>query len=168
MKKEMLIEMGIDEEKASKVMELYSEIIKNMVSKDELTTANNTITQLKETVKKFDGVDIEKLKTDVTNWETKYNTDILNIKKNNAVDMAIMQAKGKNTKAIKALIDMEKVTLKDDGTLEGLDIEGLKKSDSYLFDVEKVKTEGTGFSGGSGFSDNDNINSIVANAMGVK
>ena len=94
--------------------------------------------------------------------------DILNIKKNNAVDMAIMQAKGKNTKAIKALIDMEKVTLKDDGTLEGLDIEGLKKSDSYLFDVEKVKTEGTGFSGGSGFSDNDNINSIVANAMGVK
>lgn len=168
MKKEMLIEMGIDEEKASRVMELYSESIKNMVSKDELTTANNTITQLKETVKKFDGVDIEKLKTDVTNWETKYNTDILNIKKNNAVDMAIMQAKGKNTKAIKALIDMEKVTLKDDGTLEGLDIEGLKKSDSYLFDVETVKTEGTGFSGGSGFSDNDNINSIVANAMGVK
>ena len=111
MKKEMLIEMGIDEEKASKVMELYSESIKDMVSKDELTTANNTITQLKETVKKFDGVDIEKLKKDVTNWETKYNTDILNIKKNNAVDMAIMQAKGKNTKAIKALIDMEKVTI---------------------------------------------------------
>ena len=168
MKKEMLIEMGIDEEKASKVMELYSESIKNMVSKDELTTANNTITQLKETVKKFDGVDIEKLKTDVTNWETKYNTDILNIKKNNAVDMDIITANGKNTKAIKALIDMDKVSLKDDGTLEGFDIESLKKSDSYLFDVETVKTEGTGFSSGSGVSYNDNINSIVANAMGVK
>ena len=168
MKKEMLIEMGIDEEKASKVMELYSESIKNMVSKDELTTANNTITQLKETVKKFDGVDIEKLKTDVTNWETKYNTDILNIKKNNAVDMDIIKANGKNTKAIKALIDMDKVSLKDDGTLEGFDIESLKKSDSYLFDVETVKTEGTGFSSGYGVSYNDNINSIVANAMGVK
>ena len=170
MKKENLIEMGIDEEKASKVMELYSDSIKNMVSKDELTTANNTITQLKETVKKFDGVDIEKLKKDVTNWETKYNTDISNIKKNNAVDMAIIQAKGKNTKAIKALIDMEKVTLKDDGTLEGLDIEGLKKSDSYLFDVETVKTEGTGFSGGSdsGKGENNSFINAARAAAGLK
>ena len=138
MKKEMLIEMGIDEEKASKVMELYSESIKDMVSKDELTTANNTITQLKETVKKFDGVDIEKLKKDVTNWETKYNTDILNIKKNNAVDMAIKQAKVKNKKAIKALIDMEKVTNKYDRTLKRLEIERLKNNDRYVFDVVKV------------------------------
>ena len=168
MKKEDLIEMGIDEEKASKIIELYSESIKEMVSKSELSVANDTIKNLKETVKKFDGVDIEKLKSEITRWEEKYNTDISNIKKNNAVDMAIIKANGKNTKAIKALIDMDKVSLKDDGTLEGLDIEGLKKSDSYLFDVETVKTKGTGFSSGSGVSYNDNINSIVANAMGVK
>lgn len=168
MKKEDLIEMGIDEEKASKIIELYSESIKEMVSKSELSVANDTIKNLKETVKKFDGVDIEKLKSEITRWEEKYNTDISNIKKNNAVDMAIIKANGKNTKAIKALIDMDKVSLKDDGTLEGFDIESLKKSDSYLFDVETVKTEGTGFSSGSGVSYNDNINSIVANAMGVK
>ena len=168
MKKEDLIEMGIDEEKASKIIELYSESIKEMVSKSELSVANDTIKNLKETVKKFDGVDIEKLKSEITRWEEKYNTDISNIKKNNAVDMAIIKANGKNTKAIKALIDMDKVSLKDDGTLEGFDIESLKKSDSYLFDVETVKTEGTGFSSGYGVSYNDNINSIVANAMGVK
>ena len=42
----------------------------------ELATANTTIQTLRDTVKKFDGVDVEKLKQDVTNWEQKYNSDI--------------------------------------------------------------------------------------------
>ncbi len=63
-------------------------------------------------------------------------------RKHNAVDVAIMQAKGKNTKAIKALIDMDSITLKEDGTLQGLDLERIKKSDGYLFDIEKTRIEG--------------------------
>ena len=59
-------------------------------------------------------------------------------RKHNAVDVAIMQAKGKNTKAIKALLDMDSITLKEDGTLQGLDLESIKKSDSYLFDMEQT------------------------------
>ena len=59
--------------------------------------------------------------------------------------MAILQNKGKNTKAIKALLDMEKITLKEDGVLDGLDLEELKKTDSYLFEDVKNSIEGTDF-----------------------
>lgn len=39
----------------------------------ELATANNTITGLQNTIKKFDGVDVEKLQQEAKDWETKYN-----------------------------------------------------------------------------------------------
>ena len=170
MEKEKIIELGIDEEKAEKIMEIYSESVKNMVSKDELTAANKTISQLRETVKEFDGVDVEQLKKDISGWETKYNTDITNIKKNNAVDMAIVQAKGKNPKAIKALLDMDKIKLKDDGTLDGFDLEELKKSDGYLFDTEEKKYTGTGFEAGAGNKQNENdvFISAAMTAAGIK
>ena len=46
----------------------------------------------------------------------------------------------KNAKAIKALIDMDSVKLGENGELEGFDnqIEELKESDSYLFNIEEV------------------------------
>ena len=68
--------------------------------------------------------------------------------------MEIMKAKGKNTKAIKALLDMENITLKEDGTLIGLDLEGLKKSDGYLFEVEQTHRQGIDGGAGSGYYSN--------------
>ena len=69
-----------------------------------------------------------------------------------ALDAAIHGAKGRNPKAIKALIDRDKLELRDDGTLKGLDLEALKKSDAYLFEIETTVDEGQGASGGSGSS----------------
>ena len=84
--------------------------------------------------------------------------------------MAILQAKGKNPKAIKALLDMDKINLKDDGTLEGLDLEGLKKSDGYLFDTETVIIKGTGApKGGNGITGGiDSFISAARNGAGLK
>ena len=42
----------------------------------ELTKANETITQLQETVKKFDGKDPDKLQQDLKDLQEKYDTDI--------------------------------------------------------------------------------------------
>ena len=69
--------------------------------------------------------------------------------KNSAVDMAILKAGGRNAKAVKALLDMEKVTLKEDGTLDGLDLDALKKSDGYLFSEETTRIIGTGAQAGT-------------------
>lgn len=134
----------------------------------ELSTANTSINNLTAQLKAFDGVDVAKLKQDVTDWEAKYNADIATVKRDSAVDMAIMQAKGRNSKAIKALLDMDKIKLKDDGTLEGLDLDGLKETDAYLFDVETKKNIGGGFEPGEGQSSAEEISAMIDKAMGIK
>lgn len=58
----------------------YVSIGKFKDKETELNTANQAIKDLQETVKKFDGVDVEKLKNDLAEAETKYKTDIKNLK----------------------------------------------------------------------------------------
>jgi hypothetical protein len=88
-----------------------------------------------------------KYKTDTEALQTKINQNALNA----ALDFGITKAKGKNTKAVKALLDPSKLSLKDDGTVDGLDaaLDALKKSDSYLFEQVETKPEGTGFHSGT-------------------
>ena len=101
-------------------------------------TANETIKGLRETVSKFDGVDVDGLKKSVTDWETKYNTDIAAVKLDSAVNMALVEAKAKNPKLAKAALDMSVIKLDGDKLL-GLteQIDTLKQSDAYLFDIEQ-------------------------------
>ena len=130
----------------------------------ELDTANQSVSELTGKLKAFDGVDVAALKADVKNWETKYKNDLAAVKKDAAVDAAIMQAKGKNAKAIRALLDLDKVTLREDGTLDGLDLEALKKSDGYLFDTVQTVTRGNGVQSGDGNPAPGNLDSFIANA----
>lgn len=138
----------------------------------ELGTANDSIKTLTEKLKAFDGIDVEGLKNDVKGWEAKYKKDIAQVKKDAAVDAAILQAKGRNPKAIKALLDMDSISLKDDGTLAGLDLDRLKKSDGYLFDVEETVQRGTGVrEGNQQQTQADGMDVFVANmraAAGLK
>ena len=123
----------------------------------ELATAQTTITGLQDTVKKFDGVDVEMLKQDAKDWETKYNTDVAAMKLDSAVNVALLEAKVKNPKLARAGLDMSLVKLDGDKLL-GLSeqLEALKKSDGYLFE------EGDGGNGGArvttGGHHNTNIN----------
>lgn len=105
----------------------------------ELTTANTTIKNLQGEIKKWDGVDVDKLKTAVADWETKYNQDTAKIRTDSAVEIALMRAKAKNPKAARALLDESKIKLDGDKVL-GLDdqLEALKKTDAYLFEEEKA------------------------------
>lgn len=101
------------------------------------------------------GVDIEKNKVNLDDYIPKNQFDELNGKltakqkeyddlvksyankeKNTAINQAISNAKGKNAKAILALVDSDKITYKD-GKLDGLEdqLKLLQKSDAYLFDV---------------------------------
>lgn len=107
----------------------------------------------KELQKEYEALQ-EKYKLDTENLQKQYQ----NSRKNSAIDMEILKAKGKNTKAIKALLDMDKITLKDDGTLEGLDLDSLKKSDGYLFEIEQTHREGIDSGVGSGYYSNQKDN----------
>lgn len=101
------------------------------------------------------GVDLEKNKVNLDDYIPKNQFDELNGKltakqkeyddlvksyankeKNTAINQAISNAKGKNAKAILALVDSDKITYKD-GKLDGLEdqLKELQKSDAYLFDA---------------------------------
>ncbi len=66
-------------------------------------------------------------------------------KKIGAVEKLILEAGGKNAKAILALIDLEEVKLDEKGNIEGLDLETVRKEAPYLFTEKEEKTKGTGF-----------------------
>lgn len=147
----------LDKKAAQRLGELF-------VSRADFNILNDVKKELEQQLKERDkdiselkksAGDNDELQSKYQALQDKYKTDtqalekkILETKKDNAVDMAIMQAKGRNPKAIKALLDLDKISLKDDGSLEGLDLEALKKTDGYLFDTRVTQTVGTGMGKG--------------------
>lgn len=104
----------------------------------ELNNANDTIKNLQDTVKKFDGVDVQKLQGDLAALQTKYDTDTAKIRLESALEVALLSNKARNPKLAKAALDLDKIKLDGDKLL-GLDeqLTALKESDPYLFDIEQ-------------------------------
>lgn len=162
MTKEKLLEWGLTEEQATKVMEGLngSFVTKSRFNEvnTELTNAKNTIkerdTQL-ETLKKSTGDtkalqdQITQLQTDNANQKKAHEAELKALKISNAVDMALTGAKAKNNTAVKALMAdfLAKAELADDGTVKGLGDEIKKlvegKDTAFLFE----KSTGTKFKG---------------------
>ena len=152
MTKEKLLEWGLTEEQAAKVMEglngsFVTKARFNEVN-TELTAAKNTIkerdTQL-ETLKKASG-DTKALQDQITQLQADNKK---NLKISNAVELALTGAKAKNNTAVKALLVdfIGKAELAEDGTVKGLDDEVKKlvegKDTAFLFE----KSTGTKFKG---------------------
>ena len=152
MKKEDLIAMGLTEEQAKKVMESLDG---NFVTKarfnevnEELKTAKKSISdrdkQL-EDLKKSSGDNadlkkqIEDLQKQNADQKKKREAEIAALKLDNALETALTAAGAKNTKAVRALLDMTKVKLGEDGKATGVDeqLTALQKSDAYLFAEKK-------------------------------
>lgn len=135
----------------------------------ERDAANETIKGLRETVAKFDGVDVEGLKKAASDWETKYNTDIAAVKLDSAVYTALVEAKARNPKLAKAALDMSVIKLDGDkllGLTEQLD--SLKESDAYLFEAEQKEEDKGGahvFSTGGGHNGGGNTDAFMSAFM---
>lgn len=161
MTKEKLLEWGLTEEQAAKVMEglngsFVTKARFNEVN-TELTTAKNTIkerdTQL-ETLKKASGDtkalqdQITQLQADNKKKDTDHAAELKNLKISNAVELALTGAKAKNNTAVKALLVdfIGKAELAEDGTVKGLDDEVKKlvegKDTAFLFDKTGTKFKG--------------------------
>lgn len=162
MTKEKLMEWGLTEEQANKVMEGLngSFVTKTRFNEvnTELQTAKKTIgerDQQLEALKKSTG-DTEALQNQITqlqadNAQQKKNHDaeIKALKIGNAVELTLTGAKAKNNTAVKALLAgfVDKAELAEDGTVKGLDDEIKKlvegKDTAFLFE----KSTGTKFKG---------------------
>lgn len=152
MNKEKLIEMGLTEELATKVAK---ELDGNYVPKTRFNEVNTELKQAKDQVKERDSQletlkksvgDSEELKKQIETLQNENKTkdeahavEIKQIKIDAAVDKALSDAKVKNLKAVKALLDLDKAELSDDGTVKGLDVQIKTLSEAedskFLFDV---------------------------------
>jgi hypothetical protein len=63
---------------------------------------------------------IKELEDGAKEAEKTHATEIQNLKINNAVDTALMNAKAVNTKAVKALLNLDKAELDAEGNVKGL------------------------------------------------
>ena len=156
--REKLIKIGLSNEQMEKIVALHGADIEELKAKsdelinsktEELKKANESLqSQIAErdkdlkSLKKQAG-DNEELTNQFKELQDKYKHDTEDLTKelqqtklNSAVDSALGAAKARNTKATKALLNMDEVKLNDKGELEGLDnqISSLQKSDGYLFD----------------------------------
>lgn len=104
-------------------------------------------TQLDEaqkTIKSLQDQDIEGVRKSAKDWEEKYNqavkdheTQLADMAFDRKIEDAITAAKGKNTKAIKALLDVDtlKASKNQDADLKAA-MEALQKDSGYLFGDE--------------------------------
>lgn len=142
MKKEELLKLGLTDEQADKVAAASADELKGYIPKsrfDEVNTAKNQAEEsLKERDKQIDGLkasagdaenlrkQIEQLQTTNKQKDSEHAAEIKRLKLDNAVDVALSAAKAKNLKAVKALLDLSKAEVGDDGTVAGL-AEQIKK-----------------------------------------
>lgn len=90
--------------------------------------------------------------TDIENIKKEYEDKINDLKFSSALDLEIQKSGAKSAKALKALLDMEKIGF-EDGSLTGFDeqLEEVKKENGYLFDLgldTGLKHDGSDISSG--------------------
>ena len=149
--KELLKKAGIPEDKLdSTITDINKELPKHFIPKDkynETAEAKKKLetdiqardTQLEE-LKKAAGSNeelkkqIETLQTENKKAGEEWQAKVVKMQLDFAIEKALTTAKAKNAKAVKALLDMDKVKL-DGEQLLGLDdqLKELQKSDAYLF-----------------------------------
>lgn len=103
----------------------------------ELATANQTIDSLQDKLKATEGAE-DKIKA----LEKQIEDHKANARKTqlvNAIKQQATEAKARDVDDLSKFLDMEKITLNDDGTVVGLkeQIEALQKSKTYLFEEQQ-------------------------------
>ena len=116
---------------------------------NQITDRDNQLKELKSKVGDNESLKnkIEELENANKTAKSNYDKTVADMKRDYAVNNAIRDAKAKNVKAVRALLDMDKVKM-DGETVVGLkdQIDALAKSDAYLFDA--VENPAPNFKGG--------------------
>lgn len=139
MERKFLEGLGLEKDVIDKIMAENGKDIEThkatvAAKETELTTANEALKALQETVKKYDGKDPDKLENDLKTLRQKYDADLSAAKLSSAVELALTGAKAKNLTAAKALLKMDAIKLDGDKVI-GLDdqLKAIAKENPFLF-----------------------------------
>lgn len=165
MNKEQLIGLGLTEEQATQVVEGFKDFVPrsrlNEVSEAKknaealVAERDKQLNELKKSAGDNEALkaQIEQLQAENKEAKTKYEADLKAVQMNNAIDIALKESGAKNLKAVKALIELGKVTF-DGENLNGLadQIEALQKDEGSSFMFESKTFTPTGMKRDTGES----------------
>ena len=147
MTKAELMALGLKEEDAANVLKEHIPYDRFKQVNDDKKTLEGQLAERDKAIAELNtklkaGEDAAKSIGELQAQLKEKDAAVANAKKEAAIQVAITQAKGKNAKAIVALLDASKLELQEDGSVKGLKeaLDGLRKSDSYLFEPEKQQT----------------------------
>lgn len=114
---------GITEEQLNWIMQANGEDInREKVAADQyktqLASANAQLKTAQEGLAKFDGVDVEGLNAQITKLQADMKAQADESAFNNALDIAILGAKGRNVQAVRALLDLDALKGSKDRTAD--------------------------------------------------
>lgn len=172
MKIEDLTKLGIAEDVAKQVVsmnetEISAEAKKLTDKEAELTMATDKIAELTETVKKFDGVDVEKMKSELADWSKRYTEDTNALKLDNALSKMLSSCGAKDADIVGKLIDRSIIKLDGDkliGVSEQLD--RLKADKAFLFNAADEAAKSTGMTVNLGTQHEKPAGNLSADTLG--
>ena len=159
MKRKFLEDLGLEKEVIDKILdEAGNDLEKQKSDYETLKKERDTFeSQIKERDKQLEDLKknsksvedlnktIEELQEANKQAKKNYESELKTLKVNNAVDMALTNAKAKNKVAVKALLkDLDKAEILEDGTIKGLSdqIKTLTEAEDskFLFETETTPT----------------------------
>ena len=146
MKREFLKELGLEKEVIDKILDengrdIEAEKSKVMEKEKVIDNLNKTLEEANSTIKSYKDMDIEKIKQNASEWESKYNTamqektDIIN---NSRLEKALKNYDALDNDLILKILDREKLSFEDAKEIKGFDesIKSLKETHPTLFKAE--------------------------------
>lgn len=165
MDKNFLIDLGISEEIASKIVEKSKETLKEFIPKSRFDEVNSEKKELMTKISELETFagSVEALKQEISSLkaqskerELQFNEQLNQAKLDSIIESTLHGAKARSIKAVKALLDTSKLKL-DGETVKGLEeqVKGLQENEetSFLFNSEKPRSPFNGVSptnGGAG------------------
>lgn len=149
-----LIELGMTQEEANALIEAekanYISIDTHNAVKAEMEVYKNNAKDLNATIKNLEkeaGLS-ETLKLQIEDYKTKMEDKDNQIKKiqyDAKLEVELNKANARSIKALRAMLEMDKITMDENGAIVGLEeqITALRESDDYLF-VEGNRPAGLG------------------------
>lgn len=172
MQRKFLEDLGLEKETIDKIMDENGKDINREKGKaEEFKTQLDTA---KETLKSFEGVDVKELQSkvatltsDLEQKDKDYQEKIADMEFNTLLDNAISSSGAKNSKAVKALVDIEALkTSKNQSEDIKKAIETVKSENDYMFGSSEPIDSLVGSTNNGGTAQNNDVTKEAFAKMG--
>lgn len=145
MNKKQLVDLGIAEDVAEKIIVLHGKDIES--HKTQVSTLQTQLVEAGSAIEGFKKLDVAGIQKSADDWKTKAekaqadaDAKIAAMRFDSALDSALTGAKVRNAKAVRALLDPTTLKLNEQGVVTDLDrqLADLKKSNDFLFESENA------------------------------